>query len=123
MFNCFEPHTHLQLYDRTGYFNSILSSSFLSAVDPSCKTTDLKIVCQLEEGRKLLWKFMLGEFDVLSYPAGVNVPLPVQSAVLCSQSDFILDLVKEGGEEPVLMLPEVEIKTVQRLLELLYHGV
>ena len=67
MFNCFEPHTHLQLYDRTGYFNSILSSSFLSAVDPSCKATDLKIICQLEEGRKLQWKFMLGEFDVLFY--------------------------------------------------------
>ena len=65
----------------------------------------------------------MGEVDVLFYPAGVNVPLPVQSAVLCSQSDFILDLVKGGGEEPVLMLPEVEIKTVQRLLELLYHGV
>ena len=52
MLNYLEPYTHLQLYDRTGYFNSILSSSFLSAVDPSCKSTDLKIVCQLEEGRK-----------------------------------------------------------------------
>ena len=56
-------------------------------------------------------------------PAGTHVPLAVQAAVLCSQSDFILDLVKAGGEQPVLMLPEVEINTVQRLLELLYHGV
>ena len=55
MFNYLEPYTHLQLYDRTGYFNSILSSSFLSAVDPSCKSTDLKIVCKLEEGRKLMY--------------------------------------------------------------------
>ena len=46
----------------------------------------------------------------------------MRRAVLCSQSDFILQLVKEAGEEPVLMLPEVEINTVQRLLELLYHG-
>ena len=53
MFKYFKPYTNLQLYDRTGYFNSILSSSFLSAVDPSCKSTDLQIVCQLEEGRKL----------------------------------------------------------------------
>jgi len=103
MFKYLKPYTHLQLYDKTGYFNSILSSSFLSAVDPSCKSTDLQIICQLEEG--------------------VHVPLDVQSAVLCSQSDFILNLVKVGGEQPVLMLPEVEINTVQRLLELLYHGV
>ena len=55
--------------------------------------------------------------------SGIHVPMAVQSAVLCSQSNFVLNLVKEGGDEPVLMLPEVEIKTVQRLLELLYHGV
>ena len=62
-------------------------------------------------------------FDFLMMSSGIYVPLAVQSAVLCCQSNFVLNLVKEGGEEPVLILPEVEINTVQRLLELLYHGV
>ena len=51
----------------------------------------------------------------------VYVSLPTQSAVLCSQSDFVLELL-EMREESTIFLPGVNIQTVQRLLELLYFG-
>ena len=96
-----KPLTNIRLYDKKEHFNSILR-----AVNGSSHSTDLTIVCGLQE-------------DVL-------VAVPAQAAALSSQSAFLLELLQsEAGREagPVLLLPDVDIHSVQRLLQLLYTGV
>ena len=88
MFGFNEPYTNLRLYDKKKHFNSILKSSFLRAVDPSSQSvsTDLNLICQLEEGESGL-RFTNPFSNVLSRCLCVSahsICCPLQPVGLCT---------------------------------------
>eukprot|EP00092_Neocalanus_flemingeri_P084801 GFUD01106580.1.p1 GENE.GFUD01106580.1~~GFUD01106580.1.p1 ORF type:complete len:446 (+),score=89.95 GFUD01106580.1:76-1413(+) len=92
--------THLCLTDKKGFFNSILTSLSHSITLQSSCLTDLVLLC--------------------SGPDGL-LPVSAHSAVLASQSPLLQNLLLSISD-PVLLLPEVEVKTLWNMLDLLYTG-
>jgi len=92
--------TNLCLVEKNGFFTSIMSSLTHNVTLQSSHLTDLVLLC--------------------SGPDGL-LPVSVHSAVLCSQSPLLKDLLL-SVTEPVLVLPEVELDTVWYMLDLVYTG-
>jgi len=92
--------TNLCLTDKDGFFTSILTSLTHSVTLQSSHLTDLVLICTGPDG---------------------PLPVSVHSVVLSSQSPLLRNLLL-SVTEPVLVLPEVELKTVWHMLDLLYTG-
>ena len=92
--------TNLCLTDKDGFFTSILTSLTHSVTLQSSHLTDLVLICTGPDG---------------------PLPVSVHSVVLSSQSPILRNLLL-SVTEPVLVLPEVELKTVWHMLDLLYTG-
>jgi len=92
--------TNLCLTDKNDFFNSILTSLTHSITQQSSCLTDLDLLCSGPDG-----------------PLVVSV----HGAVLASQSPLLQDLLL-SATGPILLLPEVKVKTVWNMLDLLYTG-
>ena len=92
--------TNLCLTDKNDFFNSILTSLTHSITQQSSCLTDLDLLCSGPDG-----------------PLVVSV----HGAVLASQSPLLQDLLL-SATCPILLLPEVKVKTVMNMLDLLYTG-